>query len=144
MSMKCISFVEFCSILAEEMLPEYETAKRRCFFDSEQPIVRLKISINSNDFFFSSEKYVTKMIKISRRGYTEHVRMLCITTERVYNLTKRNSYPKEVILFANVLGITCTPYKDGFMCIRTREVNDDRVTSMKLKQKKSSFGLFEG
>ncbi len=49
------------------------------------------------------------MIKISRRGYTEHVRLLCITTARVYNLTKRDPYPKEGLLFNDILGITCTP-----------------------------------
>ena len=67
------------------------------------------------------------MIKISRRGYTQHVRLLCITTERVYNLTKRDPYPKEGLLFANILGVTCTPYKDGFVCIHTKETYDDRV-----------------
>lgn len=69
------------------------------------------------------------MIKISRRGYTQHVRMLCITTERVYNLTKRDSYPKESLLYAEILGITCTPYKDGFMCIHTKETHEDRVNT---------------
>jgi hypothetical protein len=67
------------------------------------------------------------MIKISRRGYTEHVRLLCITTARVYNLTKRDPYPKEGLLFNDILGITCTPYKDGFICIHTRETYEDRV-----------------
>lgn len=74
------------------------------------------------------------MIKISRRGYTEHVRMLCITTERIYNFTKRKPYPKEVIFFNNILGITCTPYKDGFMCIHTKEANEDRVKTNELKK----------
>jgi hypothetical protein len=79
------------------------------------------------------------MIKISRRGYTQHVRLLCITTERVYNLTKRDPYPKEGLLFANILGVTCTPYKDGFICIHTKEAYDDRV---KKKIFENSFFLF--
>lgn len=77
------------------------------------------------------------MIKISRRGYTQHVRMLCITTERVYNITKKHPYPKEGVLFRDILGITCTPYKDGFMCIHTREAFDDRV--QKQEQRKRFF-----
>jgi len=67
------------------------------------------------------------MIKISRRGYTQHLRILCITTERVYNITKKKPYPKEGLFLEDILGITCTPYKDGFMCIHTREVYEDRV-----------------
>jgi hypothetical protein len=74
------------------------------------------------------------MIKISRRGYTQHLRMLIITTERLYNLTKKNSYPKEGVFFKDILGITCSPYKDGFICIHTREVHEDRV--------KKSFSKF--
>ena len=67
------------------------------------------------------------MIKISRRGYKQHIRMLCITTQRVYNITKKNPYPKEALLFNRILGITCTPYKEGFICIHTQETNEDRV-----------------
>lgn len=67
------------------------------------------------------------MTKVRRRRYTQHLRMLCITTERLYNITKRHAYAKEVALFPNILGVTCTPYKDGFICIHTREAYEDRV-----------------
>ncbi|CAF0779597.1 unnamed protein product [Rotaria sp. Silwood1] len=94
--------------LPEEMMATYEIAKNKCFFDSEKLI------------------YTTKMIKIRRRGYTQHIRMLCITTERLYNITKKNPYPKEGIFFNQIMGITCTPYKDGFICIHTKETYEDR------------------
>lgn len=67
------------------------------------------------------------MIKVSRRGYKQHLRMFCITTERIYNLTKKKTYPKEGLLFHQLVGITCTPYKDGFICIHTKDAYDDRV-----------------
>lgn len=67
------------------------------------------------------------MIKIDRRGYKQRIRLLCITTERVYIITKKNPYPKETLLFENILGITCTPCKDGFVCLHTKETRDDRV-----------------
>jgi hypothetical protein len=127
------------------MMLTYETAKKKCFFDSEEMVVRIDILKKYLHLFFSiSKKYATKMIKISRRGYTQHVRLLCITTERVYNLTKRDPYPKEGLLFANILGVTCTPYKDGFICIHTKEAYDDRV---KIKIFENSFFfyfLFQG
>ncbi|CAF3935271.1 unnamed protein product [Rotaria sp. Silwood2] len=94
--------------LPEEMMATYEIALKKCFFDTEKPI------------------YTTKMIKISRRGYTQHIRILCITNERLYNITKKNPYPKEGIFFNNIVGITCTPYKDGFICIHTKETYEDR------------------
>jgi hypothetical protein len=67
------------------------------------------------------------MIKISRRGYSQHMRMVVITTERLYNITKRNPYPKEGAMLKDILGLTCTPYKDGFVCVHTRETHEDRV-----------------
>ena len=109
------------------MMPTYETAKKKCFFDTEELIVRKQISLHTLNILFFDKKYTAKMIKISRRGYSQHVRMLCITTERIYNLTKRDPYPKEALLFSDIIGITCTPYKDGFVCIHTREVFQDRV-----------------
>ncbi len=85
------------------------------------------------------------MIKISRRGYTEHVRLLCITTARVYNLTKRDPYPKEGLLFNDILGITCSPYKDGFICIHTRETYEDRVKKEAGRNlKRCFFPCFKG
>ncbi|CAF5200446.1 unnamed protein product [Rotaria magnacalcarata] len=66
------------------------------------------------------------MIKISRRGYKQHIRILCITSERLYNITKKNPYPKEAVCLNQILGVTCTPYKDGFMCIHTNNVHGDR------------------
>lgn len=72
-------------------------------------------------------QYATKMIKIDRRGYKRHVRMLCLTSERVYIITKKDPYPKEAVRFKDILGITCSPLKDGFICLHTRETRDDRV-----------------
>ncbi|CAF3630211.1 unnamed protein product [Rotaria sordida] len=94
--------------LPEEMMETYEIAKKRCIFDSEKLI------------------YTTKMIKISRHSYTQHIRLLCITTERLYNITKKNPYSKEGLFFNQIVGITCTPYKDGFICIHTKESYEDR------------------
>jgi len=67
------------------------------------------------------------MIKISRRGYTQHIRLLCLTSERLYNITKKDPYPKEGLLFQDICGITVSPYKDGFICIHTKETYEDRV-----------------
>lgn len=67
------------------------------------------------------------MIKIDRRGYKQRLRILAITTERLYIITKKNPYPKEQLLFKDLLGVYCTPYKDGFICLKTKEVLDDRV-----------------
>lgn len=67
------------------------------------------------------------MIKISRRGYSQHIRLLCLTTDRLYNITKTDPYAKECVLIGDVRGITVTPYKDGFMCIHTKETYEDRV-----------------
>jgi hypothetical protein len=67
------------------------------------------------------------MFKIRRQSYTQHVRMLCITTERLYNITKKDPYAKEGILLTEIIGITCTPYKDGFICIHTKDSHEDRV-----------------
>jgi hypothetical protein len=72
-------------------------------------------------------KYATKMIKIDRRGYKQHVRLLCLTSQRLYIITKKNPYPKEAVLFQDILGISVTPRKDGFICVHTRETRDDRV-----------------
>ncbi|UJR37535.1 hypothetical protein I4U23_030237 [Adineta vaga] len=94
--------------LPNEMLPVYEIAKKKCFFDTERVL------------------YTSMMEKIRRRSYSRHVRILCITTQRLYNLTKKDSYPKEVLLFRQILGVTCTPYKDGFVCIHSKESHDDR------------------
>ncbi len=113
------------------MMLTYETAKSRCFFDSEKLVVRIKILIKQFFFLFLIFcKYTSKMMKVRRQKYTQHLRMLCITTERVYNITKKNPYPKEVLLFNDILGITCTPYKDGFICIHTKEVFEDRVKNV--------------
>lgn len=68
------------------------------------------------------------MIKIDRRGYKQHVRLLCITTERIYNITKKDSYAKELVLFKDVAGVTCSPRKDGFICLHTKETREDRVS----------------
>ncbi len=67
------------------------------------------------------------MMKVDRRGYKQHVRILCITNERVYIITKKDPYPKEAVPFKDILGVSCTPCKDGFVCIHTRETRDDRV-----------------
>jgi hypothetical protein len=40
------------SILAEEMILTYETAKKKCFFDSEQVVVRIQIPIKYLHYFF--------------------------------------------------------------------------------------------
>ncbi|CAF4284368.1 unnamed protein product, partial [Adineta steineri] len=40
--------------------------------------------------------------------------------------TKKNPYPKEALLYNSIIGVTCTPYKDGFICIQTKETHDDR------------------
>jgi hypothetical protein len=72
------------------------------------------------------------MIKISRKGYSQHLRMLCITTERLYNLTKKDPYPKEGLLFDSIIGLTCTPYRDGFICVHTKDVYEDRVKIEKI------------
>lgn len=69
------------------------------------------------------------MIKIDRRGYKQHIRILCITDERLYNITKKDPYPKEAVLFGDILGIGMTPRKDGLVCIHTRETREDRVGS---------------
>jgi len=84
------------------------------------------------------------MIKISRRGYTQHLRLLFITTQRVYNITKKNPYPKEGLLFHNILGITCSPYSDGFMCIHTKEVHEDRVKKKVLENLISNYVYLKG
>lgn len=67
------------------------------------------------------------MMKIDRRGYKQHVRILCLTNERLYIITKKNAYPKEAVLFKDILGIDVTPRKDGFICVHTRETREDRV-----------------
>ncbi|CAF4439707.1 unnamed protein product, partial [Adineta steineri] len=93
----------------EELMNTFEIAKRKCFFNTERVL------------------YATKMIKIDRRGYKQHVRIFCITTERLYIITKKDPYPKEAVLFKDVLGISCTPRNDGFICLHTRETREDRV-----------------
>jgi len=50
-------------------------------------------------------QYATKMMKLDRRGYKQHLRILCITTERIYNITKKKPYPKEAVLFNDILGL---------------------------------------
>lgn len=67
------------------------------------------------------------MVKIDRRGYKQHIRILCLTTERVYIITKKKSYAKEAVLLKDVLGVSCTPRRDGFICFHTRETREDRV-----------------
>ena len=67
------------------------------------------------------------MVKIDRRGYKQHVRILCLTTERVYIITKKKSYPKEAVFLKDILSVICTPRKDGFICFHTRETREDRV-----------------
>ena len=67
------------------------------------------------------------MVKIDRRGYKQHIRILCITTERVYIITKKKSYAKEAVLLKDILGVSCTPRRDGFICFHTRETREDRV-----------------
>ena len=67
------------------------------------------------------------MTKIDRRGYKQRVRILCLTNERLYIITKKKPYPKEAVLFDDILGVSCTPCHDGFICIHTRETNQDRV-----------------
>jgi len=67
------------------------------------------------------------MIKIDRRGYKQHIRILCITSERLYIITKKDPYPKEAVMLKDILNISCTPYKDGFICLHTRETREDRV-----------------
>ncbi|CAF4610517.1 unnamed protein product [Rotaria sp. Silwood1] len=94
--------------IPEELMQTYEIAKKKCFFPSEKLL------------------YATKMIKIDRRGYKQHIRLLCLTTERVYIITKKDPYPKETLLFKDILGITCTPCQDGFICLHTRETREDR------------------
>lgn len=76
---------------------------------------------------FFNLKYATKMVKIDRRGYKQHVRILCLTSERVYIITKKKPYPKEAVLFKDILGICVTPRKDGFICLHTQETREDRV-----------------
>jgi hypothetical protein len=125
------------------MLPTYEIAKKRCFFDSEKPVVSIEISIRQFLFFCIYLKYITEIIKIRRRSYTQHVRMLCITTERLYNITKNKTKPntKEGLLFNEIIGITCTPYQDGFVCIHTKDSHEDRVRKkfVKILYKKISI-----
>ncbi|CAF3453095.1 unnamed protein product [Rotaria socialis] len=94
--------------IPEELMSTFKIATKKCFLPSEQIL------------------YATKMIKIDRRGYKQRLRILCITTQRVYIITKKNPYPKEHILFKDMLGIICTPCKDGFICVKTREMRDDR------------------
>ncbi|CAF1114974.1 unnamed protein product [Adineta steineri] len=94
--------------IPEELMNTFEIAKRKCFFNTERVL------------------YATKMIKIDRRGYKQHVRIFCITTERLYIITKKDPYPKEAVLFKDVLGISCTPRNDGFICLHTRETREDR------------------
>lgn len=36
-------------------------------------------------------------------------------------------YPKEAVFLHHIIGVTCTPYKDGFVCIHTKDVYEDRV-----------------
>jgi hypothetical protein len=72
------------------------------------------------------------MVKIDRRGYKQHVRILCLTSERLYIITKKKPYPKEAVLFNDILGITCTPCRDGFICVYTRETRDDRVKKIEM------------
>ncbi|UJR08659.1 hypothetical protein I4U23_012918 [Adineta vaga] len=96
------------SRLTDELNITFELAKKKCFFPSE------------------NITYVTKMTKIDRRGYKQHIRILCITTERIYIITKKDPYPKEAVLFKDVLGISMTPRKDGFICIHTKETREDR------------------
>ncbi|CAF1097041.1 unnamed protein product [Adineta ricciae] len=102
--------------LTDELKTTFELAKKKCFFPSET-ILFLKSIV---------AQYVTKMTKIDRRGYKQHVRILCITNERLYNITKKDPYPKEAVLFADILGIGMTPRKDGLVCIHTRETREDR------------------
>ncbi|CAF2097960.1 unnamed protein product [Rotaria magnacalcarata] len=94
--------------IPEELMNTFKIATKKCFLPSEQIL------------------YAAKMIKIDRRGYKQRLRILCITTERLYIITKKNPYPKEHILFKDMLGIICTPCKDGFICVKTREMRDDR------------------
>jgi len=70
------------------------------------------------------------MVKIDRRGYKQHVRLLCLTSQRVYIITKKKPYPKEALLFKDILGISVTPRKDGFICLHTKETREDRVIKL--------------
>ncbi|CAF1372705.1 unnamed protein product [Adineta ricciae] len=94
--------------LPDQMLPVFDVAKKKCFFDTEKPL------------------YTTIVQKIQRRSSSLHLRIFCVTTERIYYITKKNPYPKEVLLFRQILGITCSPYKDGFVCIHSKESHGDR------------------
>ncbi|CAF3871595.1 unnamed protein product [Rotaria sordida] len=94
--------------IPEELMQTYEIAKKKYFLSSEQLL------------------YATKMIKIDRRGYKQHIRLLCLTSEQVYIITKKDPYPKEALFLKDILGITCTPCKDGFICLHTRETREDR------------------
>ncbi|CAF1119255.1 unnamed protein product [Adineta ricciae] len=94
--------------LPDQMLPVFDIAKKKCFFDTEKPL------------------YTTMVQKIQRRSSSLHLRIFCVTTERIYYITKKNPYPKEVLLFRQILGITCSPYKDGFVCIHSKESHGDR------------------
>ena len=86
------------------------------------------------------------MIKIDRRGYKRHVRMLCLTTERVYIITKKDPYPKEAVFLKDILGISCSPLRDGFICLHTRETDNDRVrrSSPSLLSPRLSLSLCSG
>jgi hypothetical protein len=115
--------------LAEELANTFELAKGKCFFSTE----RILVSNENRHYFLLRSlrilylKYATKMVKIDRRGYKQHVRILCLTSERVYIITKKKPYPKEALLFNDILGISCTTRRDGFICLHTRETRDDRV-----------------
>jgi hypothetical protein len=67
------------------------------------------------------------MIKISRRNYKQDVRMLSITNEHIYNITRKNPSIKEVVTLQDIIGICCTPFKDGFVCLHVKASHDDRV-----------------
>jgi hypothetical protein len=113
----------------------FEIAKEKCFFPTEEVIVSIEIMLVTNFSFFFHLKYASKMVKVDRRGYKQRIRLLCLTSERVYIVTKRNPYPKEAVLFQDILGISCTPRKDGFICLHTRETRDDRVRKMTGRRK---------
>ena len=84
------------------------------------------------------------MIKVSRQGYKQDIRLLCITNERIYNITRKNPSVKEVLLLADLVGITCTPLEDGFVCLHTKEADDDRVRQSVLAKGRSLHSFVPG
>lgn len=118
--------------LAQGMTAIYYASLKKYLSNTENVLVRWN-EILSEKYeilsFFYSQKYTTPMHKICRHGFKQDLRILCLTNERLYNFSAKKASMKEVNLLTDISGISCTPFKDGIVCIHTKADDWDRVSN---------------